>query len=198
MAAVAATGLCIVTVAAGSAIGGGKPSTSVNPDLGLSERQVIVRQSDALASFQIRLDNWFASLDVARLDLTGLPRHERLLTLDSPAATLDQAVAEARIVAVGTVASIAPSVNGTVVTLRVESVLKGRASGHTIAFMQAATPRPTDDWSGAYIADSPGALLYVGGAVLAGPLNPFAGTVNGKAPAPVAAATAATVHQQGP
>jgi hypothetical protein len=148
-------------IGAGVVVGGGKP-LPVNPDKGLTEDQVIQRQAQARAAFEDRLAAWFKNLDVAKLDLRSLPHAERLVSLEPPAATFADAVREASVVVTGTVSSISPQEDGTIVTLTVDATLKG-ATTSSVSFMQVSTLRPTADWSGTIIADSPGTPLLLPG-----------------------------------
>src|SRR5256885_3297736 len=210
-------GLLLVALTTAYATGSGK-GPFVNPDAGQSDAQRNAHYSNLRASFDAHYAHWVANLDVSTINLNSLP-HEQMNVLVVPGQpTLQAARSKADRIIIGTVDGLKPTVSGTLVSLSVGRSLKGVASAN-LTVRQASGLRPTQDWKGVYIADSPGEPLLLPGTrvelflqissdgvaeiqsitgmyyltdsrVKALDLNPFAGSVNGQSESEFAAATA--------
>lgn len=190
-----------------------------NPDAGLTDSQRNANYAAARASFDARYQQWIADLDVTKLDFSSLPHVELNVSVLPPQPTLIAAKSKADRIVVGTVTGLKPTTSGTFVSLSVSRTIKG-ANGSTITLRQASGLRPTSDWKGVMIADSPGEPLLLPGTrvelflqtatdgvleiqsvtgfyylspsgVRALELNPFASSVNGLSESQFATATTA-------
>jgi hypothetical protein len=153
--------LAVILIIVGSTAGGGKRLLA-NPDAGLTDEQRAAKHAEERTAFEARLAQWTKDLDVSKLNLASLPHAELMLQLSPPATSLTAAVARADRVVIGTVSSIRPSMTGTMITLSVETSIKGNSPG-TLEIRQSSTLRPTPDWKGVVIADSPGGPLLLPG-----------------------------------
>lgn len=206
-------GLFTTAYAAGTAKG-----PFANPDAGLSDAQRNANYANLRASFDARYAKWVANLDLSKIDLYSLPHAELNVQVVPGQPTLRAAKSKADWIVVGTAVSLKPTVNGTLVSLAVSRSLKGGQTS-SITLRQASGLRPTADWTGVFIADSPGeplllpgtrvelflqkspdgvpeiqsitGMYYLGASgVKALDLNPFAASVDGQAESVFVAATA--------
>lgn len=133
-----------------------------NPDAGLTDTQRDQNYASARTEFESRYAQWIASLDISKVDLTAVPHVEMNVVVLPGQPTLAAAKARADIIVVGTVAGLKPMVSGTAVSVAVARTLKGQESS-SITVRQASGFRPTPDWKGIMIADSPGEPLLLPG-----------------------------------
>jgi hypothetical protein len=133
-----------------------------NPDAGLTDAQRDANYANGRADFEARYAQWVASLDVNTLDLSSL-QHVELNVIGPPGQpSLQAAKSKADRIVVGHVTAIKPTVNGTVVSVAVSRTLKGDQRS-VIEVRQSSGLRPTSDWKGVVIADSPGEPLMLPG-----------------------------------
>jgi hypothetical protein len=127
-----------------------------NPDRGLTDAQRALRYSQSGSAFEARYISWLEHLDVGRLAFGELPRTSILGTaVPAQAHTLEQAVAGAEYIIVGTARAIKPTpFSGTLVTLAVTETLKGHAV-QEVTIVQPGGLQPTSDWKGVIIASAP-------------------------------------------
>lgn len=127
-----------------------------------SERDRLYKQN--WQDFETKYTAWVASLDIARVDLRSLTHREVLGSFLAPTSrTLAEAEGSADLAVGGEVTAIRPTAfDGTYVTLRLGTTYKGTAPAALVVH-QGGGLRPTSDWKGMYIADSPDAPLMLPG-----------------------------------
>jgi hypothetical protein len=136
-----------------------------NTEAGLTDAQRNAIYQNNSLQWEQKLQTWYANLDTSKLgDLHNLRRGEMMADfVQTPAPSLQLAVAKADVVATVTVTSIrsmllstdpsVPPLTVTYVTARVESHDKGSLP-NTVMFRQNGGLVPTPDWSGVEISDA--------------------------------------------
>src|SRR5229473_2761465 len=138
--ALGAAFVVISVAAAGSAKG-----PIVNPDAGRSDADRAATYATMRAEFDARYATWMASLNTSQIDFSALPHAELNAQVVPGEPTLGTAVGHADRIIIGRVVSLQPTINGTLVAVRVERTMKGEASA-TIVIRQSSGLRPTADW----------------------------------------------------
>jgi hypothetical protein len=203
--------LCAV-VGVGAAVADSANPKAPNPntEANLTDAQRNQLYEQNWQQFQARYVQWVAALDLTKVNLRVLPRQPILADFVGPIdQNLAQATADADLAVRAEIVSIKPTAfDGTYVTIQVAGNLKGSAPAGTMVVHQGGGLRPTPDWNGMYIADSPDAPLMLpgdrvvlllkqrsgiyepesftglyritAGRISAVPGNPFAGSIDGQ------------------
>jgi hypothetical protein len=154
----------LVALTMGVAAGSGKGPT-VNPDAGRTDAERQAIYETMRANYEAHYAQWVGSIDLAKIDLSTLPHVAMNVQVVSGQPTLAAAISQADRVVIGTATSLQPTANGTLVIVQVSRTLKGPQT-QSVVIHQASGLRPTPDWRGVFIADSPAEpLLLPGGRV---------------------------------
>jgi hypothetical protein len=136
---------------------------ATNPDAGLSDLQRAATYDQLRQQFATRYEAWLRTLDVTKLDLQKLPRHELLALYGPPQPSVDAAVTNAELAIVGTARGIrSTTFDGAYVTFSVERAMKG-SSASSIQIHLGGGLRPTQDWSGVFLAERANSPLLLPG-----------------------------------
>lgn len=171
--------LAVIGVSVGThALSSGKGNPGPNPEAGMTDAQRIQYETTAFAQFETRRAAWFATFDFSALDYSKLDRSGIQAQIVPPLQSLDESVAAAKTIVIGSVKSIAPDVQGAVLTFDVEQSLKGGLTPGPIRIGTGSGVQPGRDWKTVSIADMPGDPLLLPGQrvilFLTGPVRPGA------------------------
>lgn len=133
-----------------------------NPDAGLTDAQRDAKYAAGRSEFDAHYADWLAHLDPAKVQWAQLPHSEINSFSKAPLPDLPSAVHGADVIVVGTAKSIALEPSVSRVTVTVEEAIKG-APGGSVTVYQSGGLRPTPDWTGMVVADSPSAPTLVPG-----------------------------------
>lgn len=143
-----------------SAVGQANGGIKIPPprdDAGMTDSQRDALYSAKEKAFEVRYEQWLSSLNLSSLNYDALPHVELLGLWEASQPTLSTAKGHAELIVVGRAVKFQPTAfSGSLITLRTESVIKGNLQpGGYLAVHQAGGLRPTSNWSGIEVADTP-------------------------------------------
>src|SRR5436309_5314856 len=124
-----------------------------DPEAGLTDAERDALHRRLWDQFVTRYTAWLQCVDISKLDLHALPRHELNTSWLPGQLNLSEAASKANLIIIGTVREFSPTpFSGTNTALAIDETLKG-SPAPTLKIAQDGGVRPTEDWTGVTISE---------------------------------------------
>ena len=124
-----------------------------DPEAGLTDAERDALHRRLWDQFVTRYTAWLQCVDISKLDLHALPRHELNTSWLPGQLNLSEAASKANLIIIGTVTEFSPTpFSGPNTALAIDETLKG-SPAPTLKIAQDGGVRPTEDWTGVTISE---------------------------------------------